>query len=64
MNWENLDNVRSVAMETFDVGGAHVPGNELTERSILHKNPVAQNEGLWDWIPVHLETFERHLTYF
>ena len=38
------------------------PGNKHTERGILHKNSIAKNKGLWDWIPIHTDAFKRHLT--
>ena len=58
MNWKHCYNVESAAMETFHKGGVHVPGNELTERSILHKDFIAEDEAFWNWIPLYKDTFE------
>ena len=62
MNWINLDDVCGVAMETANANEAFVPGNQITEQSILNKHPVAKDKGLWNWSPVHTDGFERDVT--
>ena len=49
-------------METTYAHEAFVPGNQITEQSILNKYPVAKDKGLWNWIPVHTDSFERDVT--
>lgn len=58
----HANDVRSVTMETSNVSMGLVPGYyKVIEREILHKNSVAENEGLRDQIPIHPETFKCHL---
>ena len=49
-------------METANANEAFVPGNQITEQSILNKHPVAKDKGLWNWSPVHTDGFERDVT--
>jgi len=62
MNWINLDDVCSVAIETTYADEAFVPGNQITKRSILNQYPVTKDKRLWNWIPVHTDSFERDVT--
>ena len=62
MKWINLDDIRTVAMETSYLDEAFAPDNQLSEGSICNQHHVSENKGLWHWVPVHTDTFERHVT--